>query len=105
MSVFKGIMEGLHEAVEFEKGERKLRTKAVTILPTPVYSKEEVKRIRLQFGITQSVFASLIGVSTKTVEAWESGRNTPDGSSSRLLQVFEKDPSIIEQYGFLVIKK
>lgn len=104
MSVFEGIKDGLQEAIDFEQGKKKLRTKTVKILPAPSYSKEEVKQIRFSFGLTQSTFAALVGVSPKTVEAWESGRNKPSGSSGRLLQIFEKNPDIIEEQDFFVIK-
>lgn len=104
MSVFNKIIGGLQEAVEHEQGKRKLRTKTVKVLPTPEYNKEKVKEIRINFGISQAVFATVIGVSTKTVEAWESGRNKPDRSTSRLLQIFERNPKIIEEQGLLVTK-
>ncbi len=104
MSIFDEIMSGLQESVEFEQGKRKLRTKTVKVLPTPEYNKEKVKEIRINFGMSQAVFATVVGVSPKTVEAWESGRNKPDRSTSRLLQIFEKNPKIIEEQGLLVTK-
>ena len=36
---------------------------------------------------TQKNFAFVLGVSPKTVEAWESGRNTPQGTAQRFLQL------------------
>jgi putative transcriptional regulator len=104
MSVFNEIMNGLQEAIEHEQGRRKLRTKSVKVLPTPDYNKDKVKEIRINFGMSQAVFADVIGVSTKTVEAWESGRNKPDRSTSRLLQIMEKNPKIMEEHGLLVRK-
>ena len=44
---------------------------------------EDIKEIRSKTGLTQSLFAQWFGVSTRTVEAWESGRNKPSGPSSR----------------------
>jgi len=37
-----------------------------------------------------------------TVEAWESGANSPAGSSSRIIEWIEKDNSILEHYGVLI---
>jgi putative transcriptional regulator len=43
-------------------------------------------------GVSQAVFARLIGVSPKLVEAWESGRNTPAGPVCRLFELIEYQP-------------
>ena len=37
-------------------------------------------------------FAQYMGVSVKTVEAWEAGRNHPEGAACRLLALTKKDP-------------
>lgn len=39
------------------------------ILPVREYSGKEIREIRKKAGMTQSVFASYMGVSIKTVEA------------------------------------
>lgn len=103
MNVFEDIMSGLQEAIEFEQGKRVLRTKKIKILPTPTYTKEDIKQIRIEMGLTQALFAGVVGVSKKTVEAWESGRNKPDGSSSRILQVIANNPDIVKEQGLLEI--
>lgn len=104
MSVYDEIMGGLQEIAEFEQGKRKLRTKTVKVLPTPDFNNQKVKELRINFGMSQAVFANVIGVSAKTVEAWEAGRNKPDGSTRRLLQIFEKNPKIIDEQILLVTK-
>lgn len=63
------------------------RTRTMDIPPIPVYSSKEIKNIRQQIGFTQALFAKYFGVSLKTVEAWESGRNKPSGPSNRLLNL------------------
>jgi len=35
-----------------------------------------------------------MGVSVKTVEAWESGRNHPNGTACRMLALTRKDPDL-----------
>lgn len=37
--------------------------------------------------MTQNVFASFMGVSKKTVEAWECGRTHPTGSAFMLMHI------------------
>jgi putative transcriptional regulator len=54
-----------------------------------------VKRLRTEtLGVSQAVFARLLGVSPKLVEAWESGRNTPAGPVRRLFELIERDPRV-----------
>lgn len=40
--------------------------------------------------MTQKVFANYMGVSLKTVEAWENGINHPVGPACRLLSLLER---------------
>ncbi|MCP4219220.1 MAG: helix-turn-helix domain-containing protein, partial [bacterium] len=51
-----------------------------------------------RLGLSQATFARVIGVSKKTVEAWESGRNDPQGPAQRILMFLEKDSSFLERY-------
>ena len=48
--------------------------------------------------LSQSVFANIIGVSKKAVEAWESGKNIPQGPAQRMLELLDKDPAITDKY-------
>nr|MBQ4319592.1 helix-turn-helix domain-containing protein [Clostridia bacterium] len=45
-------------------------------------------------GLTQTIFAKYMGMSVKTVEAWESGRNHPNGTSCRIFALTRKDPEL-----------
>ena len=45
--------------------------------------------------MTQKTFASVIGVSTKTVEAWETGTNKPMKTACRLISMINTDPQIL----------
>ena len=92
MSLFDEIKTGLNEAIEYEKGNLKAKTTTVSIEPVAVYTSGDIKSIRNSTGLTQNLFAKYMGVSVKTVEAWESGRNHPDGAACRLLYLTQKDP-------------
>lgn len=48
--------------------------------------------------MTQVMFAEFLGVSKKAVEAWECGRNNPNGSVCRLLSMLERNPELPEMY-------
>lgn len=93
-SVYDSIMQGLGEAVAYSGGKSKnARLHTVSVEPLPKFDAESVKAVRSGLGMTQVMFASVMGVSTKTVEAWEQGLNMPSGSSCRLLEMFRTDPS------------
>ena len=101
MSVFEDIKTGLNQAIEYEKGNLKARTKTVTIVPLESFNSQEIKSIRINAGLTQVVFAKCMGVSIKTVEAWESGRNHPDGAACRLLMLTKNDPLFLVKSGIV----
>ena len=86
---YEDLMEGLNEAVAIERGELKGRKTVYKIDPVKKYNNTEIKRIRNTAGMTQNVFADYIGVSPKTVEAWDKGTNHPTGSACRLLSILE----------------
>ena len=103
MSVFDDIKTGLGQAIEYEKGNLKAKTTTLTILPVSVFEPNEIKSIRNSTGLTQVLFARYMGVSVKTVEAWESGRNHPDGAACRLLSLTQKDPSFPHSSGIVIM--
>ncbi len=57
--------------------------------PIKNYSAEDIKRIRAKTCTTQGFLANWLGVSKKTVQAWECGRNMPNGTSARLLSLLD----------------
>ena len=51
------------------------------------FTPSEIRNIRMENNLTQNQLAKFLCVSKKTIEAWESGRNTPSGPSKRLLEL------------------
>ena len=102
MSVFEEIKAGLNEAIEYEKGNLKANTKTLSITPLEEFSAAEIKEIRKKTGLTQVLFANYLGVSLKTVEAWEAGRNKPNGSACRMLSITKSNPKFPETSGIIV---
>lgn len=101
-SLFDDLKQGLEEAIDFQKGVGTARTKTYMIMPIRKYSKEEIREIRMKAGMTQSVFASYMGVSKKTVEAWECGRTHPTGPAFRLLDILATEN--LNEMEFVVVK-
>ena len=101
MKVYDGIMQGLEEAVAYNEGKIKARTNTMSISPVPDFKATEIKGIRNELGMTQVLFAGLM-VSTKTVEAWEAGRNMPDGPARRILAMLKVDPALPQKLNIIV---
>ena len=59
---------------------------------------EFVKNLRNKLNMTQNVFASVLGVTKKTIEKWEQGVNPVKGCSARLLYLISKDVSIVKEF-------
>ncbi|WP_027396062.1 helix-turn-helix domain-containing protein [Anaerovibrio lipolyticus] len=91
---FDILSTALDEAILDAKSGNKIlnsETVSIEIEPLVEYSADTIKDIRKRTGLTQALFAKWIGVSTRTVEAWESGRNKPSGPSSRLLSLLQQN--------------
>lgn len=87
--LFDDLVIGLNEAIEGEKENLKVKKTTLSIEPVKQFGNIQIKKIRNDAGMTQAVFASYMGVSQKTVEAWEKGTNRPSGSACRLLEILE----------------
>ena len=71
-----------------------------TVEPTQI-SASEVKKLREKLSLSVAVFASVMNVSPKTVEAWEAGTYEIGGSALRLLDMIKKNPDILLECGAL----
>ncbi len=95
---YDSIIKGLDEAVKISNGNLKARTQKVSISPISDFSNNEIKSLRLNLKLTQLAFSQLLGVSKKTIEAWEKGTNTPNGSARRIIGMLKADPDLPEKY-------
>lgn len=102
MSIFDDIKTGLEQAIEYEKGNLKAKTTVLSIAPVDVFTPGEIKEIRISTGLTQVLFAKYMGVSPKTVESWEAGRNHPEGAACRLLTLTRNDPTFPQSSGIII---
>jgi len=55
----------------------------------------DIRSIRERYGLSQTKFAALMGVSVGTLRNWEQGRRTPEGSARVLLRVVAKHPQAV----------
>lgn len=67
------------------------RKVVLDLQPAP-YDPELVKRTRKMLGASQAIFAQFLGVSVKTVCAWERGDKTPRDVACRFMDEIRRDP-------------
>lgn len=83
--MFNELLESVQEMDGIVKGKKKASRSFD-------YPDPEVKTIRDRLGVSQERFATIIGVSKRTVENWEQGRRHPTGAARSLLRIVEADP-------------
>ena len=59
------------------------------------FEEPDVVAIRNEYGLSQDQFASLLGISVRTLQNWEQGRRTPQGPAKVLLRVAARHPRAI----------
>lgn len=90
-------MQGLQEALAYKNGDRSRCRVTVREVPVPEYKAADVARTRQELNLSQRGLASVLGVSPRTVEAWEAGKNTPSGAARHLLYLIDNDHSLMER--------
>jgi putative transcriptional regulator len=72
----------------------KLTMKTLEIPDAPRFTAAGIHKLRGRLGLSQALFAKLLGISRKLVEAWEAGTRTPSPMACRLLDAVARHPSI-----------
>lgn len=92
--LFADLLASTNQALAHAQKKRSLRT---TVLPDRPQSltTEDLRRIRDAVHMSQAVFARHLNVSTKLVQAWESGQRQPDGPALRLLELGARHPHLV----------
>jgi putative transcriptional regulator len=101
----EALIEGLKEAIAYERGELtdvRVHTVEVTARKAhaekpPWYAPFLIREIRQKLGVSQTIFAEMLGVSASTVRAWEQGKREPEGPARRVLQLAESHPDVLKE--------
>lgn len=62
-----------------------------------IESGEDVAALRRFVRMTQSEFATALGISIGTLRSWEQGRRTPQGPGLALLRITARHPKVIRE--------
>jgi putative transcriptional regulator len=90
--LFGELMQSLDQALQYSRGEQiSARTTVLPAPPKPM-SRQEIIKLRERFNCSQAVFARLLNVSVKTLQAWEQGVRVPSDAALKLLTVAKHHP-------------
>jgi putative transcriptional regulator len=94
---FGDLKEASEGALAFERGERSnLRvTRIHAPRPPKAMSARDIARVREKLNCSQAVFAMMLNISPKTVQAWEQGSREPGDAALKLLTIAKKYPEIL----------
>ena len=94
---YERLKTSLEQAAAFKKGDNSRIRTSVRELPIPEYKSEDVQRLRSNLKLSQRGLAYALGVSARTVESWEIGRNIPNGSARNLLYLLDNNRALVDQ--------
>ncbi|WP_293931299.1 DNA-binding transcriptional regulator [Iodobacter sp.] len=80
-------------AAELEESVRQMLAGDTHPVPLPA-----VIAARAKTGLSQAAFSALLGVSAKTLQAWEQGRRKPSKAAQTLLKIANDTPEILRKY-------
>ena len=86
--LFAELLDSVRQGGRILRGERR---------PFRVFRFDEpdVRKLREGYGLSQSKFAALMGISPATLRNWEQGRRKPEGSARVLLRVVARNPEAV----------
>ena len=87
-------MEEISVALKKDGTKSKKLTVRTVVRPAPPkeLTPKQIAMLRKKMNISQNLFAELLNVSIKTVQAWEGGFTHPSGPALRLLNIAQRDP-------------
>ena len=86
--LFNELVESVKEGGAILRGEKAAGRETVIADP-------DVVAIRQEYGLSQTKFAALLGISVRTLQNWEQGRRHPQGPAKVLLRVAAKHPRAV----------
>jgi len=87
-SEMEQFQNDLLQSVRQMKAGKAARTTVVALTPAA--------DARAKVGVSQSEFATLLGVSIRTLQDWEQGRREPSGAAKTLLRIAARTPEAIK---------
>jgi putative transcriptional regulator len=98
---FANLKVAFEDALAHERGERKdmhVTRVAVPHPPKPM-STSEIIQVRRRLNCSQAIFAMMLNISPRTVQAWEQGVRKPSDAALKLLNIAKTHPEVLLEKG------
>lgn len=66
------------------------------IIPEVQLTTYQIKEIRENLNLSQTVFAKLLNVSPSSIRQWEQGKRQPTGATQVLLDLLKRSPHVLD---------
>ena len=96
-TLFAELLASVNEALEHARGKRSLKSTSLPRVVQPM-SAADVRQVRKRLHASQAVLAHYLNVSTKLVQAWETGRRQPAGPALVLLRMIKQQPGLVDAF-------
>ena len=57
----------------------------------------DIAKVRLKCGLSQSQFAAALHISPRTLQQWEQGRRQPSGAAETLIKIVSRHPEVLHE--------
>jgi putative transcriptional regulator len=88
-TLFDDLVQSLQEAKALARRKKRPTLGTVALAAT------DVQAVRARTGLSQSEFARLMRVSTRTLQNWEQRRRQPTGPAAALLKMVATAPEVV----------
>ncbi|MDB5320850.1 MAG: higA-2 [Phycisphaerales bacterium] len=95
MAQSMAALDSIMNAGQSFSGDNRLTVRTIRVVEPCSYSPGAVRAIRKRLGVSQAIFARLLGVSHVLVRSWERGARTPAAIARRLLDVIRDNPDAL----------
>jgi DNA-binding transcriptional regulator YiaG len=89
LTALEEIKQAIDDRVPLSK---RFIVREVEVVDPAEYDAAKVCRTRAKLGVSQAVFARIVGVSTILVQFWEGGKRVPSAMARRVLDEINRDP-------------
>jgi len=94
-SISVTVQDLMNSGIKTSFTQKELNSLGVEI-PEVQLSAIQIKEIRKQINLSQTVFARLLNVSPSSIRQWEQGKRKPTGATKVLLELLKKSPHLLD---------
>jgi len=89
------VQDLMNSGIKTSFTEKELNSLGIKI-PEVQLTTQQIKNIREQMNLSQTVFAKMLNVSPSSIRQWEQGKRKPSGSTKVLLELLEHFPRLLD---------